>query len=259
MPPKISKQTPLTQGIAAVRLMVDAGHSLGVTNIAKALDMPKSSVHRLLQSLCEIGFVQQLPNGNYTLSPDIFEFVHEIALHYGKNLKLDAHIRKAANQHNCSVYISMLGKRDTYTICAAGEEGNTTRLGLHTPAYSSSVGKVLISYMDPSLWLNYAPEVDQPEQSLESVQTTPYTILDPSAFLAELKEVRQQHVAWNIRESDSNYASIAMALREPCIPLPRLAVALVFPYEDFKNRDREKLTAQLAKIVKEMEYELGSR
>tara|TARA_B100000614_G_C14378041_1_gene424335 strand:- start:313 stop:465 length:153 start_codon:yes stop_codon:yes gene_type:complete len=50
-----------------------------------------------------------------------------------------------------------------------------------------------------------------------------------------------------------------MALREPFIPLPRLALALVFPYEDFKNRDRKELAAQLAKIVKEMECELGSR
>jgi DNA-binding IclR family transcriptional regulator len=239
--------------------MVDAGHSLGVTNIAKALKMPKSSVHRLLQSLCEIGFVQQLPTGNYTLSPDIFEFVHEIALHYGKNLKLDAHIRKAANQHSCSVYISMLGKRDTYTICAAGEEGNTTRLGLHTPAYSSSVGKVLISYMDPRLWPNYAPQAIEEAEVLEQPPTTPYTILNPSTFLSELKEVSQTRVAWNIRESDVDYASLAMALHEPFIPLPRLAIALVFPYEDFKKRDREELASQLSEIVKEMECELGSR
>lgn len=43
--------TPLTQGIAVVRLLLHKGYALGVTQIAAELGQPKSSLHRLLQTL----------------------------------------------------------------------------------------------------------------------------------------------------------------------------------------------------------------
>ena len=37
-------------------------------------------------------------------------------------------------------------------ICGAGEEGSTTRLGSHGPAYASSAGKAIIAQLPESEW-----------------------------------------------------------------------------------------------------------
>jgi len=245
-----SRSTPLTQGIAVVRLMVQSGYSLGVTGIARALKMPKSSVHRLLQSLQELGFVQRVESGRYTLCADIFDFIHEIACNFGRNLRLDDDLRAAASQLECSVYICMLGRRDTYVVCAAGEEGNTLRLGVHSRAHASSAGKILIAQKEPAQWEKYAP---QPGDS----PATPFTNEDPGQFFAELREAKETGIAWNLRESSVNHVSLATVLSEPFIPVPRLAVALVLRQSDFEARSRADLEKSLRHLACELERQLG--
>ncbi len=247
------KQTPLTQGIALVRMMVHAGHSLGVTHIAEELNMPKSSVHRLLASLQDLGFVQRIEaTKRYTLSADIFDFVHEIAWHFGRNLRLDDQLRAAAVKLDCSVYISMLGRRDTYVVCAAGEEGNTTRLGSHGRAYATSIGKVLVAQLPEADWMKYAPDNDD-------ALATRYTNRDPQKFFAQLREARKTGVAWNRRESSKDHVSVAAVLREPFIDPPRLAVALLMRHEVFALRDQKGLEEALLKLAGKLERELGAR
>lgn len=251
-PPR-SRPTPLSQGIAVVRLMVHAGHSLGVTRLACELGMPKSSVHRVLQTLCELGFVQRADaTRRYMLSADIFDFVHEIAWHFGRNLKLDRHLRAAAAKLGCSVYLSMLGKRHTYVICAAGHEGSTTRLGSHGPAYASSAGKAIISQLPEGEWPRYAPGPDDPPG-------TPYTNRDPRKFLARLREARDSGVAWNVRETDKDIVSLATVVREPFVAQPRLAVALVLRHEERLHRDDAELVREIKRLAETLEKQLGRR
>lgn len=251
--PHVGKSTPLSQGIAVVRLMVRCGHSLGVTRLAEELGMPKSSVHRLLITLQELGFVQKIEETKrYTLSADIFDFVHEIASHFGRNLSLDDRLRAAAAKLGLSVYLSMLGRRDTYVICAAGEEGRTTKLGSHGRAYSTSAGKVLIAHLDESKWAHYTPP---PEEK----SVTPYTIRDPQKFIAQLREARKTGVAWNRRESSKDHVSLATVVREPFIPQPRLAVAFLMRHEELALRDHRELEQALLKLAADLERKLGRR
>lgn len=213
----------------------------------------ESSVHRLLASLQDLGFVQRIEaTKRYTLSADIFDFVHEIAWHFGRNLRLDDQLRAAAVKLGCSVYISMLGRRDTYVVCAAGEEGNTTRLGSHGRAYASSVGKVLVAQLPESEWARYAPGNDE-------APATRYTNRDPKKFLAQLREAHRAGFAWNRRESSKDHVSVAAVLREPFIDPPRLAVALLMRHEAFALRDQKELEVELLKLAGELERELGSR
>lgn len=232
---------------------MQSGHSWGVTALASKLGMPKSSVHRLLQALIELGFVQQIDQTKrYTICADIFDFVHEIASHFGRNLSLDDCLRKAAHEFECSVYLSMLGEKDSYAICAAGEEGHTSKLGTHTRAYASSAGKVLIAHFDESEWEKYAPPSDG-----ETI--TPYTNSDTNRFFAQLKEAREKGIAWNYRESSEELVSLATVIREPFITQPRLAVALLIPYDIFKLRDEHELEQALLSLAADLERKLGQR
>jgi DNA-binding IclR family transcriptional regulator len=252
-PPDVTKSTPLSHGISVVRLMVQCGHSLGVTRLAEELGMPKSSVHRLLITLQELGFVQKIEETKrYTLSADIFDFVHEIASHFGRNLSLDDRLRAAASKFGVSVYLSMLGKRDTYVICAAGDEGNTTKLGSHGRAYATSAGKVLIAHLDEKEWSLRAPPTE--EKSI-----TPYTIRDPQKFFAQLREVKKTGIAWNRRESSKDHVSLATVVREPFIRQPRLAVAFLMRHEELALRDHKELEQALLKLAADLERKLGRR
>jgi DNA-binding IclR family transcriptional regulator len=246
------EKTPLSLGIQVIRLMVTRGYSLGVTQLAKELGMPKSSIHRLLQTLREIGFVEKSESTQrYTINPDIFEFVHGLATQFGRNLRLEKHLQKVATRLGCSVYLSMLGARETYVVCAAGNEGGTTRLGSHSLAYATSAGKVLVAHLPEESWAHYAPQPnDRP--------LTSFTNHDIQRFYEQLKEARARRVAWNRRESSSDHVSVATVVREPFIDPPRLTVALLFRQESLVLRDHKELEDAVFELAEKLEKELGS-
>ncbi|AWI09954.1 IclR family transcriptional regulator [Ereboglobus luteus] len=245
--------TPLTQGIAVVRLLLQRGYALGVTQIANELGMPKSSLHRLLKTLCQIGFLQQNPrNYRYGVDARIFEFVHEVAAHFAHNMRLDAELRKTAAALDASVYVDMLGGRYAYVVCAAGDEGNTMRLGQNSLIHSSSPGKVLVAQMPESEWPKYAPrEGDE--------ATTPHTNLSPERFYAQLRQAREKGFAWNIRESSKDHVSIAAIVREPLVNPPRLAVALLLRHDVYIHRDQAELEQSVLKLAARLERILAMK
>lgn len=238
------QKTTLSQGLDVVRTLVRSGTPLGVTQVAQALGIYKSSAHRLLQILGRLGFVQQNPTTLcYSLHPGIFGFVHELASQFRPNIHVDPLLRATAARLKCSVYLCMLGGRDTYVVCAAGDDGNTTQLGTHGPVYASSAGKVLVSRRAESEWDYYSPHAGDPS-------VTEHTSLDPERFLKELRAARENGVAWNLRETTVHHASVAAVVEEPLYPIPRMAVALLVRYSDLPVHDRETLATEVRTLAK---------
>lgn len=243
MPPPSSIDTPLTQGIAVVRILLQKGYAMGVTQLATELGMPKSSLHRLLKTLCQIGFVQQNEkNHRYGVNAEIFAFVHEIAAHFGRNHSLDEELRKAAERLDTSIYLDMLGGRNAWVVFGAGTEGNTIRLGRSTPAHTSSAGKVLVAQMDESEWPAFAPQPDDRP-------VTPHTNLDRERFFAQLREARAKGYAWNHRETSVDHVSVAAVVREPLVNPPRLAVALLLRHDAYVFRDQQELEKSVLQLA----------
>ena len=241
----------LTDGLSVIRILARERQSLGVTQISRHLNAPKSSTYRVLQTLCQIGFVEKHePRSQYAINPVIFGFVHILASHFGRNLKLEKHLRQAAQRHQCTVYLSMLGDYDTYIICGAGEEGNTTRLGTHGPAYATSVGKVLVAQLNESEWASYAPKLD-------SNMPSKYCNCDPEHFYKQVAEARQRGIAWNHRESSEEHVSVATVVREPFAKRVNLAVAFLFHHSQMFTLDRAETETAIQKFAMELEEALG--
>jgi DNA-binding IclR family transcriptional regulator len=247
------QKTTLSQGLEVMHLLAKSGRGLGVTQVAQRLSLPKSSAHRLLNLLGELGFVRQNPATKcYGVSPRIFGFVHELATRFGANSKVDPLLRAAATRLRCSAYLSMLDGRDTFVICAAGVEGNTIHLGTHGPVYATSAGKVLIAHRPEAEWPHYAPAPD--DQIV-----TEHTSLDPGRFYQQLRVARQNGVAWNMRESTIFHASVAAPVPEPGYSHPRMAAAFVVRYTELAVHDRETLVQEVCALAEKISVEFGSR
>jgi DNA-binding IclR family transcriptional regulator len=246
------QKNTLSQGLDVVRILVRSGTPLGVTQVAHALGIYKSSAHRLLQILTRLGFVQQNSTTlRYSLNPQIFGFVHEFATQFGVNTKADPLLRSAAARLKCSIYLSMLGGHHAYVVCAAGDDGNTTQLGTHGPVYASSSGKILVAHRPESEWADYAP---QPNDSI----ITAHTNLNPARFLQELHAARENGVAWNLRESAVFHISVAAAIHEPLLPYPRMAVAILLRYQDLPVYDREVLAGEVKTLARQLSDAIAS-
>lgn len=240
-----NRKTLLSQGIDLVRFLAHSRHALGVTEIAEKMELPKSSAFRLLGVLMELRFVQKNPaTQRYTISPEIFRFVYEVAHEFAPNRKLEDVMIRWAQKLDCAVYLSMLSERCTYVVSAEGPLGGTFALGSAGPVYASSAGKVIVANLPEEEWVFYEPtEKDE--------RLTSYTNLDPARFRKELLAARESGVAWNMRETTPEVASVAALVREPLYP-PRMAVALLVSYEEVAVHDRVSLERHVRELAAEL-------
>jgi DNA-binding IclR family transcriptional regulator len=231
--------------------LLKAHRSLGITQLADALRLSKSTTHDLIAALSELGFVDQnKTTRRYSISPEIFRFLHLFSTEYGPNSELRPLLREQAGKLKASIVITALCRQRTYALCASGPNADTFMLGDNGPAYTSACGKILIAQFDPAEWNEYGPKVNDAVGS-------PHANRDLGRFLAEIQAARSNGVAWNLRERDVNLCSVAAPIAVGERPSNR-AVGLIVPYNEWVVRDREELATQVRQLATEISRLLGS-
>lgn len=180
----------LERGLAVLELLVRHG-ATGVTDLAEALDLDKTIVHRLLGTLLEAGYVRQDSNRKYAVGPRLRMIgakvlseldLRTIAIPYMQQLaehtRSVSHLAKMAESR--AIYIER--------VQVPGLTFNSTDVGGEAPGYCSAAGKVLWAHMPQS-------ELSTLMDRIEFRQHTTNTITDRQALLRHLAEVREQGYA----------------------------------------------------------------
>jgi IclR family pca regulon transcriptional regulator len=233
------------QGVEALIVLLKAHRSLGITQLADALGLSKSTTHDLAAALSALGFVDQnATTRRYSVSPEIFRFLHLVSTEYGPNSAVKPLLRAQARKLKASIVITALCRQATYALCASGLNADTFLIGDNGPAYNSSCGKILVAQLEESAWTDYAPKPGD-------AGGTPYSNRDPERFFAELRAARLNGFAWNLRERDENLCSVAAPICVGDKPWNR-AVAIALPYNEWVARDREELADEVRKLAHEV-------
>src|SRR5687768_8774496 len=250
--PVARHHSSMFRGVEALVVLLKAHRSLGITQLADALQLSKSTTHDLAAALCALGFVDQNPaTRRYAVSPEIFRFLHLISTEFGPNSAVKPLLRTQARKLGATIVITALCRRTTYALCASGPNADTFLLGDNGPAFTSACGKILVAQLDEPVWPEYAP------RSAEKANS-PYANVDPQRFFAELRAARANGVAWSLRERDVRLCSVAAPIRVGEEPWNR-AVGLALPYSEWTVRDRDELTAQAKTLAGEIAQLLQGR
>src|SRR5690242_17885004 len=165
------------------------------------MNLPKGTVHGILQTLREVGFVEQDPDsGKYQLGAAL--------LHMGSSYLDGNELRtralnwsdSLAARANESVRIGTLHEMQVLIVHHVFRPDDTVQaldVGTLRPAHATAMGKVLLSSHEYLL-----PDLDLPA-------FTPNTITDRATLAGELAKVREQGYAHTVSELMRGEASIA--------------------------------------------------
>lgn len=235
----------MLRGVEALLILLKAHRSLGITQLATALSLSKSTTHDLAAALSTLGFVDQNPTTRrYSVSPEIFRFLHLVSTEYGPNSAVKPLLRTQARRLKATLVITALCRESTYALCASGPDADTFLIGDNGPAYNSACGKVLVAQFPESEWSKFAPKPDDRTGS-------PYSNLDPERFYAELRAARVNGYAANLRERDPSLCSVAAPICVGEQPWNR-AIGLALPYGEWVVRDREELAEAAKQLASEI-------
>ena len=174
-----------------------ASHSaMSLSEIAKETGMSKSTVHRLLSSMCARHYVDKNADNTYSIG---YKLMETVSLHIN-NLELlteaKPFLSDLMRDLHLTAHMGILDGCDVVYLEKMDIYPNTrlyTQVGFRSPAYCSSMGKCLLSCLS-------GDDLEEALYGCDFKRYTPNTITDIREFKRYLRVVRRQGWAMDNEE-----------------------------------------------------------
>ena len=199
----------LIKGLGLLEALARSERPRGVTELSLALGIGKSNVHRLLQALVELGYVNRdEAGGTYSASIRLWEL--------GSSVLANLDLRRVAQ-----VWMQWLLERSRETVHLSVLDGNevvyvhkldsrepvivSTQIGGRAPAHCVATGKAQLAWLPEA---QLAPVIHRLKA------WSPRTITSRTEFVRELERIRQQGFAVNRGEWREAVGGLAAPVRD---------------------------------------------
>jgi len=189
----------LERSLDVLEVLAHAEEPLGVTEIGSRISLHKSTVHRILQTLCHRGYVERKKeNDRYQLGIKIIEL--------GIRFFNDLEIRKVA----APVLSDLVKVLDEVVHLVLPDDGEIvyidraessqvvsmhSKVGRRAPMHCTAVGKALLSTLPEE-------EVRHILELKGMTRYTPNTITDPEILLTGLRTIKESKISIEKEENE---------------------------------------------------------
>ena len=201
-----SKPNNLVQTIERISMILDIlgqnPQGISIRDLSSKVSLPKGTTHRLLSSLSYLGYVRQDPKTrNYLLGFKLVELGNILLGQLDLRKEAAPFLKDLAERTKETVHMVILDRNEVVYIDKVEGDHNpsglrmASRIGLRNPAYSSAVGKVLLSHFPDE-------ELNQFFRGKGLAKRTENTITDTTQLKEHLKIVRNQGYAIDDEENE---------------------------------------------------------
>jgi DNA-binding IclR family transcriptional regulator len=179
---------------------------LSLHELAVRTRLPKSTLHRLADQLCQVGWLERERHG-YRVGLRMFELgalaaegnrLHQAAL---------PHVQALAAQTGLAAHLALLDRAEVVYLerIVAGPARVPTRRGGRKPAYCTALGKAIAAYDEDAMHVVCGAPMPR---------RTARTITEPAALRAELEQVRDAGLAVDRGEAHEDLVCVAAPVRD---------------------------------------------
>lgn len=243
----------LDRSLDVLEVLAQAEEALGVTEIGNRISLHKSTVHRILHTLCHRGYVERVrDNERYQLGIKIVEL--------GIRFFNDLEIRKVA-----SPVLNDLAKLlDEVVHLVLPDEGEVvyidkaesshvvsmhSKVGRRAPMHCTAVGKALLSTLPEE-------EVRHILERKGMTRYSPNTIVEPDALMVSLREIKASKISIEIEENEIGI----ICLGTPVFDYSGRAIGAISvsgPAERIKEKGIERIAQEMKKSGEEISAHMG--
>jgi IclR family pca regulon transcriptional regulator len=204
----------LERGLAILSAFDSDRPLIGVSELSRELELSRSTAHRYIATLAQLGYLQQDPDSKrYRLGPKVLDLGFS-AINSMDVREISApHLRRLSDETGHTVNLAILDGTDVVYIerCRTAQPGQreidlNLHVGARLPAYCTALGKAILAFL---------PE-ERREEIIARIEFTPRgpnTITDPQAFREELERIRIAGISVNDEELAYGLRSIAAPIR----------------------------------------------
>lgn len=223
--------------------------AMGLSQISQSVDLNKSTVHRLLNSLMYMGYVRQdATDGKYSMSFKIVNIANQVMEKMDIVHLARPYLCQLMEQTGETVHFVEMDGVDAVYIDKVESHRNSvqmvSRIGNRIPLYRSGVGKAIAATMPDG-------EVKQLWEASKIEKATPHTITNYQEFYDCLGLVREKGYALDNEENEAGVRCIAAAVPDErgrvryafsiSAPTNRMDDGRIFELSEYVLRTKEQL------------------
>jgi len=196
----------LSKGLSLLTLIADAPHPLPFGELSRYSGLPKSTLHRILQTLIEYRLVRtDEASQTYRLGTRLFEMAHQVWSDFDLRSAAEPELLRLREMAQETTRLGVLEGRDILIIDQR-DHVQAMRLangvGSRLPALATAIGKAVMSHRPPEELQRYLTAT--PLQPL-----TPHSILSLEALQRELDLIKARGYAVSVEESALGVSGVA--------------------------------------------------
>ncbi|THV20523.1 DNA-binding transcriptional regulator KdgR [Peteryoungia ipomoeae] len=243
--PKSENVAAVLKVFAVIEALVD-DKKMGLADLAHRAMTSKTTAHRLLQTMVELGYVEQDPETEkYGLTLKLFSLGARSLTEQTELLRVaDQAMGKLSRATGESINLGILDDRDQRVVYihkydSAYNLSMKSTLGLRNPLHSTSLGKALLAWRDDD-------EIRERLSKTELTKSAPRTITDLETLIEVLHATRHQGFAEEVEESEAGVRCMAIPIFN-YMGKPVAAMSIAFPLFRFS----EERKGDYVKLLKE--------
>jgi len=226
-----------------LEMLADAGGAIGLSELAASSGLPLPTVHRLMRTLVNRGYVRQEASRRYTLGSRLIRLGETSSRMLGTSLRpfLAQLVRVTGETAN----LAMLDGDEVVYIAQVPSPHQMrmfTEPGRRVRVHCTAVGKALLAQLPPGEARAMLEREGMPA-------FTPTTITDPGLLLAHLEVIRKQGYAVDEGEQEVGVRCFAVAV--PDAPAA-LAVSASGPQTRMTDDAAARIVPALTRAAVEM-------
>lgn len=226
--------------VTALRVLeeITAGPPMGVSELSRRLELPKSTVQRALETLTAEGWIQQEPNGSrhWMQTPKLLVLASRGGGTALRETALPV-MHQLLSRVNENIHLT-IRHDDNIVVVERLESTHLVRvfdpLGITIPLHASASGKAILAH---------ATEAGIDEYINRNLKAyTADTLTDPDSIREELRDIRSRGYAYNRGEWRSEIKGIGAPIRDRHGP-PYAGLSVSIPHHRLVEKDVEALGA----------------
>lgn len=205
-------KTRLLERVMSVIYAMSAAEQqhFGVTELSRALDLPKTVVHRTLRGLVEERFVTYNEYlRKYSLGPGAFAVGAAAMRRFALQERVRHVLEEVADvTQETATFSTLQGRSRVYIDQVASHQSRRfeVSVGKQFPLHAGSSSKsILATYSEPEIDSILSKQLDR---------LTPRTVTDIDDLKTQLRQIRKRGYAFSIGERDLRGGGVAAALQQ---------------------------------------------
>ena len=234
----------LERAFTVLEMMADHGGMMGLSQLSAESGLPLPTIHRLVRTLVDLGYLRQEPSRQYLLGPRLIRLGESSSRLLGVWAR--PHLTRLVDELGESANFAMLdGIQIVYVAQVPSRHSMRmfTEVGRRVLPHCTAVGKAIMAEMPPDDVRRILDQTGMPS-------STEHTITDPDLFLKQLAWCAEHGYALDEEEQEIGVRCVAVAVPDVS---SRLAISVSGP----AGRMSEQLVERAVPLLQEAGRQLS--